>query len=120
MSITKTSSLPRLGTLRCMVLALALVLPTFAAAQQAGERALYVAYGCFQCHGYEGQGGAALRIAPTLYPFEAFAQLVRRPGNEMPAYDPSSLSDADLRAIYRYVQSIEAPPALDDISLLRP
>ena len=36
------------------------------------DRALYVNYGCYQCHGYEGQGGEASRIAPTAYPLETF------------------------------------------------
>jgi mono/diheme cytochrome c family protein len=76
------------------------------------ERALYVGYGCHQCHGYEGQGGEALRIAPSPYPFEAFAARVRRPSNEMPAYAPEVLSDADLETIYRYVRS-RAEPAVD-------
>jgi mono/diheme cytochrome c family protein len=75
------------------------------------ERVLYVAYGCYQCHGYEGQGGEALRIAPTAYPLEAFAARVRRPPNEMPAYAREVLSDADLEAIYRYVRSRPEPAA---------
>jgi ubiquinol-cytochrome c reductase cytochrome c subunit len=82
-------------------------------------RALYEANGCYQCHGYAGQGGAALRIAPSPYPFEAFAQLVRRPANEMPAYAASVLNDADLQAIYRYVRSVAEPPAVADIPELR-
>ena len=82
-------------------------------------RELFDANGCYQCHGYAGQGGAALRIAPSPYPFAAFAQLVRRPANEMPAYAPSVLSDADLQAIYRYVRSLPEPAPLADIPALR-
>ena len=77
-------------------------------------RALYTANQCWQCHGYEGQGGAAVRIAPTVYPFEAFAQFVRHT-NLMPAYSPNVLSDEQLRQIYEYVRSVPAPPALEDI-----
>jgi ubiquinol-cytochrome c reductase cytochrome c subunit len=73
------------------------------------DRALYVDYGCYQCHGYEGQGGEASRIAPTAYPLETFAARVRRPSNEMPAYAREVLSDADLEAIYRYVRSRPEP-----------
>jgi len=100
-----------------LVVGLALALP--AAAQEVEDRELFVAYGCYQCHGYEGQGGAALRIAPSLYPFEAFAALVRKPSNEMPAYAPAQLSEADLRAIYRYVRAIPEPPPLADLPLSR-
>jgi mono/diheme cytochrome c family protein len=82
-------------------------------------RALYDANGCYQCHGHAGQGGAALRIAPTPYPLEAFATFVRRPPNEMPAYARDVLSDEDLSVIYRYVRSIPEPPAVADIPLLR-
>ena len=80
---------------------------------------LFERNGCYQCHGYAGQGGAAPRIAPSRYPLEAFAALVRRPANEMPAYAPALLSDADLAAIYDYVRSIAEPPALADLPLLR-
>jgi mono/diheme cytochrome c family protein len=73
------------------------------------DRTLFVKYGCYQCHGYEGQGGEALRIAPSAFPFEAFAARVRKPANEMPAYAPEVLTDADLRAIYRYVSAIPEP-----------
>ena len=90
----------------------AIVLASLACAQPPrDDRALFVGYGCYQCHGYEGQGGEALRIAPSAYPFEAFAARVRRPANEMPAYAREVLSDADLEAIYRYVRSRPEPAA---------
>ncbi len=78
-------------------------------------QALYETYQCWQCHSYQGQGGAhGPRIAPTLYPFEAFSQFVRRT-NLMPAYSPNVLSDQDLRLIYDYVRSIPEPPSLEEI-----
>lgn len=83
-------------------------------------RVLYVNYGCYQCHGYEGQGGVAgPRIGPSPYPFIAFAQLVRRPANAMPAYAPGVLDDATLEKIYDYVRTRPAPADGDDIPLLR-
>jgi len=81
-------------------------------------RALYVAQQCWQCHGFEGQGGAAVRIAPTLYPFEVFAQRVRHT-DLMPAYSPNVLSDEQLRKIYEFVRSVPEPPAVEDIPELR-
>jgi mono/diheme cytochrome c family protein len=77
-------------------------------------RELYMANQCWQCHGTEGQGGAAVRIAPTLYPFEAFSQFVRH-SNLMPAYSPNVLSDEQLRQIFEYVRTMPEPPELDDI-----
>lgn len=77
--------------------------------------ALYISQQCWQCHGYEGQGGVAgVRLAPTLLPYEAFARLVRFT-NLMPAYSPKVLSDEQLRLIYAYVRSIEEPPPLEEI-----
>ena len=77
--------------------------------------ALYLSQQCWQCHGYEGQGGVAgVRIAPTLLPYEAFARLVRFT-NLMPAYSPKVLSDEQLRLIYTYIRSIPEPPALEEI-----
>ena len=49
-----------------------------------------------------------------LYPFEAFAQLVRHT-NLMPAYSPNVLSDENLRLIWEFVRAIPEPPALEDI-----
>jgi mono/diheme cytochrome c family protein len=77
-------------------------------------RALFTANQCWQCHGHEGQGGAAVRIAPTLYPFVAFAQFVRH-GNLMPAYSPNVLSDEQLRQIWEFVRNVPEPPAVEDI-----
>src|SRR5262245_36434246 len=74
------------------------------------ERSPYVANGCYQCHGYAGQGGAGARLARTAYSFEAFAALVRRPANEMPAYAPEVLDERVLRSIYDYLRSLPEPP----------
>ena len=77
--------------------------------------ALYISQQCWQCHGYEGQGGVAgVRIARTVLPYEAFARLVRFT-NLMPAYSPKVLSDDQLRQIYDYVRSIPEPPPLEEI-----
>ena len=85
------------------------------AADASAGQALYESHQCWQCHGHQGQGGVAgLRIAPTLYPFEAFAQLVRHT-NLMPAYSPNVLSDEQLRQIYEFVRSVPEPPAVEDI-----
>ena len=114
-------AMPRIRALasapaRALVLALGGVVSFFAitfagAAPAPADRELFIRYGCYQCHGYEGQGGEGLRIAPSPYPFDAFAAKVRKPANEMPAYAPEVLSDADLQALYRYVRAIPEPPA---------
>ena len=119
-TLTPAGTLARAPILRLLlILGIAAPSASFVQAQDTAERDVFVAYGCYQCHGFEGQGGAALRIAPSPYPFEAFAALVRRPANEMPAYPSSELADQDLRAIYRYVRSIPEPPPLEALPLLR-
>ena len=105
------------------ILCLVVLAPHAALAQQAESdvssgKSLYDSFQCWQCHGYEGQGGSSgVRIAPTNYPYIAFAQLVRFT-NLMPAYSPNVLSDAQLRDIYEFVRSIPAPPEHEDITIL--
>ena len=106
---------------RALVLLALGLAPVAGSAQEAADetvregRALFESQQCWQCHGYEGQGGVAgVRIAPTLYPFEAFARLVRHT-NLMPAYSPNVLSDDQLRLIFAYVSSIPEPPPLEEI-----
>jgi mono/diheme cytochrome c family protein len=120
---TRRGALTSTGTgwVAALAVALALVAGADLPAQSADDgEALYVTFGCHQCHGYEGQGGVAgPRIGPTSYPFVAFAQLVRRPANVMPAYAPNVLDDATLERIYDYVRARPQPADLDDITLLR-
>jgi mono/diheme cytochrome c family protein len=79
------------------------------------DRRVYVTYGCYQCHGYEGQGGGIYggpRIGPTKWPLMAFETQLRRPRGSaipMPAYAPEVLSEADLKRIYEYLRSIPSP-----------
>ena len=85
-------------------------------------RQLYMANGCYSCHGTAGQGGersAAPRLAPEPYPFEAFRALVRTPREAMPRLDPRFVSDEQLRLIHGYLASIAKGPAAKDIAILR-
>lgn len=72
---------------------------------------LWVSVGCWQCHGYEGQGGAAgPRLAARNLPFAGFSAYVRRPTNQMPPYTEKVVANADLAHILAYVNSRPAPP----------
>jgi ubiquinol-cytochrome c reductase cytochrome c subunit len=81
---------------------------------------LFVADGCYQCHGYEAQGSSATgpRLGPRPIAFAAFSRYVRQPTGQMPPYTAKVVSDADLANIYAFVQSRAEPPK--DISLLKP
>ena len=91
----------------------------FAAAAGEEGKALYTAYGCYQCHGYDGQGAiTGPRLAPRPLPYEAFRQFVRYPVNRMPPYPPGELSETELKQMYRYLESIGEPPEIGDIPSL--
>jgi mono/diheme cytochrome c family protein len=88
----------------------------------ANGKRLYLADGCFTCHGRSGQGGAYTGPAPILaktdMPFEGFAGQVRNPANDMPAYSGALVSDQDIADIYAFVESLPGPGSAKDISIL--
>jgi ubiquinol-cytochrome c reductase cytochrome c subunit len=81
-------------------------------------RADFVEVGCYQCHGYQGQGGAAPRLAPDPIALENFVRIVRRPPNVMPAYSPAVVSEDQLERMHTYLQSIPQPPDVSSLPIL--
>ncbi len=80
---------------------------------------LFMHKGCWECHGTEGQGASTgPRLAPNPIPYEKLANSVRTSSRSMPPYREKILSDADLRDIYAYLQSIPNPPDVGSIPLL--
>jgi mono/diheme cytochrome c family protein len=77
-----------------------------------GKR-LFVKYGCYECHGREGQGSSMTgpRLAPNPIPLEAIITYVRKPTREMPPYTEKVVSDQDLADIYAFLKSRPRPPA---------
>ena len=115
----------RNGALAIIVVLMALTvgaqqaLPPSAGDAEKG-RALFIKDGCYQCHNYEGQGGAAgARIAPNPPPFRGFVAYVRSPRGDMPPYKEKVLSDQDLADIHAYLRSRPRPPALASLPQLR-
>ncbi|MGE3840876.1 MAG: cytochrome c [Vicinamibacterales bacterium] len=84
-------------------------------------RKLYTSFGCYQCHGYEGQGSSATgpRLGPRPMPFAAFVYYVRQPTGQMPPYTVKVVSEADLTHIYAFLASRPAPVAVESTPLLR-
>jgi ubiquinol-cytochrome c reductase cytochrome c subunit len=83
---------------------------------------LYVKNGCYECHGYLGQGGSYTgpRIAPDPLPWEAIAAFIRNPpglsspankDSAMPVYTSKLISDKDVQDICAYLKSV--PPGVD-------
>lgn len=93
-----------------------------AASAENGKKAL-VAHGCWQCHGFEGQGSLITSngkvIAHTELPFESFEAFVRSTNRAMPPYSEKILSSADLADIYAYLQSVPKPQDVSSIPLLK-
>jgi mono/diheme cytochrome c family protein len=92
------------------------------AGDAANGKRLYVAVGCFECHGRVGQGGAytgpAPALAKTALPVEAFVAFIREPPNNMPAYAPSVLPENAAADIYAYLRSLPGPRPVTDVPIL--
>ena len=108
---------------RNLVFAAGLLLAPLALAAGSAEkgRAAFVQHGCWQCHGYLGQGGIAGKtLAPNPLPLEALSAFVRNSAGPMPPYQKEILSDADLADIHAYLQSLPKAPDAKSIPLLNP
>jgi ubiquinol-cytochrome c reductase cytochrome c subunit len=86
-------------------------------------KAAFVAHGCWQCHGFQGQGSIATSngavLSGTALPFDSFEAFVRSTNRAMPPYRETILSSADLADIYAYLQSIPKPQDVSSIPLLK-
>jgi mono/diheme cytochrome c family protein len=75
--------------------------------------------GCWECHGYAGQGGRdGARLADTALTVAQLTRYVRKPTGAMPAYIDKVMSDQELADIWAYLKSMPAPKAAKDIPLL--
>ncbi len=94
---------------------------TSAASAERGSK-VYIEKMCYTCHGYSGQGGergAGPRIAPDVWPLEAFVQQTRRPRQDMPRYPAQFVSDQELADMHAWLSAIKPGPKVQDIPLLR-
>ena len=81
---------------------------------------LYMATGCYQCHGTRGEGGgnAGPRLAPGPMPFEGLVLQLRRPRARMPLYTDVVMPDTDVADIYAYLLSIPKGRTAAEIPIL--
>jgi ubiquinol-cytochrome c reductase cytochrome c subunit len=83
-----------------------------------GKR-LFVRDGCYECHGYAGQGTiAGARLAPPVLNAAGITKYIRRPAGAMPAFTDKVVSDQDVADIYAYLKTIPAPKPVKEIPLL--
>ena len=72
---------------------------------------IFVRYGCYECHNYAANGGAAgARLAPRPIPFSEFTRYVRKPTGEMPPYTAKVVTDQEIADIYAFLLTIPDPP----------
>ncbi len=90
------------------------------AGDAANGQKLFMADGCYQCHGTVGQGsrGTGPRLAPNPMPYENFSAQLRKPANTMPPYTALVVSEAQLADIYAYVSSLPGPAKAEDVTIL--
>ena len=88
----------------------------------ANGKKLYLATGCYQCHGQVGQGGLMTGPAPILaqtkMPYPAFSRQMRYPINDMPPYPVKLLPEQEMADIYAYLQSLPGRRPVKDIPIL--
>src|ERR1051325_1225032 len=93
-----------------------------AAGDAAKGKVAFLKYGCWQCHGTEGQGSAITSagkvLAPDPLPWESFSAFVRATNRAMPPYSEAMLPNDDLADIHAYLSSIPKGKDYKSIPLL--
>jgi len=84
-------------------------------------KALFMKIGCYQCHGREGQGSTATgpRLNQNPITYTRFVTYIRKPSGEMPPYTATVVSEQQAADLFRFLQSLPKPPAMDSIPLLK-
>ena len=76
--------------------------------------------GCYQCHGYAGQGASMTgpRISRTALTFDQFLNQLRHPANAMAPYEEPIMPTATAADIYAYLKAMPEPPDPKSLQLL--
>jgi len=90
-----------------------------AAPDAANGKKLFLRDGCYECHGYAGQGGRdGARIAVIGLNAQGLIRYVRAPAGAMPAYTDKVITDQELTDIHAYLQTMAKAKPAKDIPLL--
>ncbi len=79
---------------------------------------LFLSYGCYSCHSFDGHGGAGARLVPMPLNQTAFIAFVRNAGR-MPSYSSKVLPDDKLADIYAFIKTLPASPDAKSIPLIQ-
>ena len=84
-------------------------------------KTLFMKYGCYECHGREGQGSNATgpRLNQNPITYARFVAYIRKPSGEMPPYTAKVVTDQQAADLYAFLQSLPKPQAVDSIPLLK-
>ena len=76
--------------------------------------------GCYQCHGYGGNGASLTgpKLSQTGLPFDAFLMQLRNPSSEMPPYEAKVMPEQTAADIYAFVKSLPGSPKAADVPLI--
>jgi len=92
------------------------------AGDAANGKRIYLATGCYTCHGRVGQGGAyngpAPSLAKTAMPFDGFKFQLRTPASEMPAYVEAVMSDKEVADIFAFLQALPGRRDVKELPIL--
>jgi mono/diheme cytochrome c family protein len=94
---------------------------TSTAANTKNGQRLFTNYGCYECHGNQGQGSTQTggsRLGPPQIPLSAFVSYVREPSGQMPPYTARAVSSEELADMYAFLQSLPQPPPSKNNALL--
>jgi ubiquinol-cytochrome c reductase cytochrome c subunit len=93
-----------------------------AAGDAAKGKIAFTKNGCWQCHGFLGQGSVATSsgkvLAPDPLPWDTFSSFIRTSNTNMPPFSEKVLSNSDLEDIYAYLSSVPKPKDYKSIPLL--
>jgi mono/diheme cytochrome c family protein len=95
-----------------------------ALAQQGGDakngEKHFLSDGCYQCHGYAGQGATQTgpRISRTALTFDQFLNQLRHPANAMAPYEEPIMPEKTAADIYAYLKAMPEPPDPKSLQLL--
>jgi mono/diheme cytochrome c family protein len=109
-----------LSAAKDLLLAVVVAVPLSAHAASADKgKAAFIQHGCWQCHGFQGQGGSAgKQLAPNVMPLPAMSAFVRNSAGPMPPYTKAVLGEDELADIHAYLESIPKTRDYKTIPLL--
>jgi ubiquinol-cytochrome c reductase cytochrome c subunit len=112
------------AAIRCAAILslIASITPATAAGDVDKGRIAFSKNGCWQCHGYQGQGSIMTSngksLAPDPLAWDSFVAFVRMSNTGMPPYTEKVLPNDALEDIYAYLVSIPRAREFKSIPLL--